>query len=148
MHACKLSCMQQMNLLCAEVRVGNKTKDTKDCCVYVWGGGTWILTSGTHISRSYHEGRFQAVTQLESAWAKLYGSIRQGEEISNANSLYANFDISFTMDFCIHYDFKILHYNIHSDCQASLVDTEAPRQRCVPGSCYAHPYRSWYISDF
>lgn len=39
----------------------------------------------------------------QAVW--LSGHVRQGEEISNANSPYANFGILFTMDVCIHYDF-------------------------------------------
>lgn len=84
------------------------TPETTGCCVYVWGTeaeGAWVLTLGTQVSRSYHEGGFEAVTQLESAWVKLSGCVWQGEKISNANSPYANFGILFSMDVCIHYDF-------------------------------------------
>lgn len=40
----------------------------------------------------------------QAVW--LSGRVRQGEEeISNANSPYANFGILFSTDVCIHYDF-------------------------------------------
>lgn len=44
--------------------------ETTGSCVYIWGAGAegaWVLTLGTQVSRSYPEGGFEAVTQLESA---------------------------------------------------------------------------------
>lgn len=105
------------------------TPETTGCCVYVWGTeaeGAWVLTLGTQVSRSYHEGGLEAVTQLESAWVKLSGCLavydRERRKSVMLILLMQILVFCSLWMFAFIMIFKILHYNIRSDCWAFLVD--------------------------
>lgn len=132
-HSLVHSCMEQMDLLCAPSgTVGTEWQsppETTGCCVYVWGvraEGAWVFTLDTQVSRNYHEGGFEAVTQLESVWVKLSGCLAvYGRERRKSVMLILLMQIlvfcSLRM-FAFIMIFKILHYNIRSDCWAFLVN--------------------------
>lgn len=91
--------------------------------MYVWGVRAevaGVFTLGTQVSRNYHEGGFEAVTQLESVWVKLSGCLAvYGRERRKSVMLILLMQIlvfcSLQM-FAFIMIFKILHYNIRSDC--------------------------------